>query len=117
MSFVWRNHLVSNNRGLMNAVETYLKDQFLQQWMQESNKGKMYSCMKKTFEMEKYLNVLPSNLSQSLVWFRTANHKLAVETGRWGKIDYDERICNLCSSSEIGDEYHTLLKCPTFAHI
>ena len=69
------------------------------------------------FAKEKYLDLLPSNLLQYLIWFRTANHKLAVETGRWGKISYDQRICNMCSSNAIGDEFHTLLKCPTFSHI
>eukprot|EP00794_Sanderia_malayensis_P001588 gene1588-1754_t len=30
--------------------------------------------------MEEYLCKLPSNLAQQLCWFRTANHKLPVET-------------------------------------
>ena len=55
--------------------------------MKESNKGKMYSCMMKNFGKEKYLDLLTSNLLQYLIWFKTANHKLAVETGRWGKIN------------------------------
>ena len=120
MSIVWNHHFVNNSKKLMEVVETNLKDQFLQQWnseMQESNKGKMYSCMKKNFGKEKYIDLPPSNLLQYKIWIRTANHKLAVETGRWGKISYDQRICNMCSSNEIGDEFHTLLKCPTFSHI
>ena len=40
--------------------------------------------------------------------FRTRNHRLEVETGRWTGIKYDER--NLCKA-ETGDEYHYLLTC------
>ena len=120
MSIVWNHHFVNNSKKLMEVVGTNLKSQFLQQWkseMQESNKGEMYSSMKKNSGKEKYLDLLPSNLLQYLTWFRTANHKLAVETGRWGKINCAQRICNMCSSNEIGDEFHTLCKCPTFLHI
>ena len=65
MSIVWNHHFVNNSMKLMEVVETNLKDQFLQHWnseMQESNKGKMYSCMKKNFGKEKYIDLLPSNL-------------------------------------------------------
>ena len=73
--------------------------------------------MKKNFGKEKYLYFVPSNFLQYLISLRTANHKLAVETGRLGKISYDQRICNKFSSNEIGDEFPTLLNCPAFSHI
>ena len=50
--------------------------------MLASNKGKMYSNVTEKLELENYLCILLSNISQYLCWFRTANHKLAVETGR-----------------------------------
>ena len=106
--------------NLMKILKLNFKDQFLQQWnseMQVSNKGKMYSMLKKGFEMENYLKTLPSNLSQFLCWFRTANHSLPVEIGRWSNIDHHLRKCDMCTASEVGDEYHTLLKCPAFTNI
>ena len=72
----------------------------------------MHKRMKSCCESEKYLNVLPTNLSQYLCWFRTSNHRLPVETGRWINIDYNHRKCDMCSSNEIGDEYHVILECP-----
>ncbi len=120
LSLIWNYHFVDNSRNLSSIIENNLKDQFLQQWNSDremSNKGKMYLSIKQDFAMEEYLRVLPSNLSRYLCWFRTANHKLSVETGRWNKIDYDLRKCDMCTSNEIGDEYHTLLKCSAFANI
>ena len=65
---------------------------------------------KHKFEFERYLTILPSNLLHYFSSFRTRNHRLEVETGRWTGIKYDKRKCNLCKA-EIGDEYHYLLTC------
>ena len=43
--------------------------------------------------------------------FRTWNAKLPIETGRWFNIPRENRICKLCKSKDIGDEFHYLLKC------
>ena len=39
------------------------------------------------------------------------NTKLPIETGRWFNIPRENRICKLCNSSDIGDEFHYLFKC------
>ena len=120
LSYIWDMQYVHCAVNLMKILKLNFKDQFLQQWnseMQVSNKGKMYSMLKKGFEMENYLKTLPSNLSQFLCWFRTANHSLPVEIGRWSNIDHHLRKCDMCTASEVGDEYHTLLKCPAFTNI
>ena len=38
-------------------------------------------------------------------------HLLPIESGRYKKIPRVERLCPLCNGSEIGDEFHYLLKC------
>ena len=114
LSFIWDIQYVHSTTKLMEVLKLNLKDHFLQQWnseMQASNKGIMYSLIKKGFEMENYFKTLPSNLLQFLCWFRTANHNLPVDTGRWSNIDHHLRKCDMCFASEVGDEYHTLLKC------
>ena len=45
--------------------------------------------------------------------FRTRNHKLPVEIGRWKKIDFDRRLCMLCKT-DVGDEFHYILNCKYF---
>ena len=49
--------------------------------------------------------------------FRTLNHKLPVEHGRFWRVDRDERICELCFSNRLGDEYHNLLECSYFVDL
>ena len=45
--------------------------------------------------------------------FRTRNHRLAVETGRWKSVALQERIC-LFGCQDIGDEFHYVLVCKNF---
>ena len=64
--------------------------------------------------MEKYLLVLPPNLSRPLCKFRTCNHQLPIQQGRYSGIDRLERYCTLCNCNDIGDELHYLFKCIFF---
>ena len=43
--------------------------------------------------------------------FRTCNHRLAIETGRYVNIERNERYCNNCNLNSIGDEYHLFYEC------
>ena len=52
-------------------------------------------------------------MSKSLLKFRTRNHKLPIETGRWAGISLSKRKCKLCFN-DVGDEYHYLLCCKHF---
>ena len=63
---------------------------------------------KTNFQQSEYLKLLPTSLCRTFIRFRTRNHKLLVETGRWRSIVLNERKCPLCQS-DIGDEYHYLL--------
>lgn len=47
----------------------------------------------------------------TLFRFRTSNHKLPIETGRWNNVPRNQRFCNLCKNN-IGDEYHYIMICP-----
>ena len=46
----------------------------------------------------------------TLCKFRTTNHKLSIETGRWNNIDSVNRICTKCDNITIGDEYHYIME-------
>ncbi len=59
--------------------------------------------------------MLTKHLYINVVKFRTSNHKLPIETGRWNGIERSERKCNLCNLKDIGDEFHYLLICPFLA--
>lgn len=95
-----------------------LKDQFLQKWYSDinnSSKGITYRIFKTMFVCEKYLNTLSRKFRNILVKFRTSNHRLPIEVGRWNNLQRHERICNLCNNNQIGDEYHYLLECNALA--
>ena len=62
------------------------------------------------FWFEQYLVSLPINQRNFFMQIRTRNHSLPIVTGRWQKIQHEERLCNLCKS-EIGDEFHYVLVC------
>ena len=49
-----------------------------------------------------------------IIRYRTGNHRLPVETGRWDDIPLNVRKCKICTTDDIGDEYHYLFKCDCF---
>jgi hypothetical protein len=46
----------------------------------------------------------------SFTRFRLSSHNLKVETGRWARIDHEDRLCE-CGDA-VQDEHHVLLDCP-----
>ncbi len=49
-----------------------------------------------------------------LLKFRTSNHKLPIEVGRWNNIDIPDRKCTICNLGDLGDEYHYIFNCTFF---
>ena len=81
--------------------------------MNNSSKGLCYKIVKDCFEFENYLNLLDDKDRQLLCKFRTCNHRLPIEIGRWQGIERQNRTCNICDKNEIGDEFHYVLQCPS----
>ena len=81
-----------------------------------SNKGRNYIALKKGWHQENYLQLLDDKDSLIILKYRTGNHKLPIETGRYYDIDYHDRICPHCNA-DIGDEYHYLLVCSKFDNL
>ena len=103
--------------SLKFQIKQILYDQFLQNWrasLNNASKGRHYNIYKDTVEMERYFVLLPKHLYLNMVRFRTANHKLPIETGRWNDVDVADRKCTLREKNTIGDEFHYLLECPFF---
>ena len=73
-----------------------------------SSSSNIYKIYKTTFEQSNYINVLSPILCEYLMSYRTRNHRLPVEAGRWQSIPPNKRLCSYCKS-DIGDEYHNLL--------
>ena len=116
---IWNNQENIQSKNLDCVVKQALLDQNLQQWnssLQNSIKGTNYSIFKESIQLEEYLLNLKKPDWLNFLKFRTGNHFFPCETGRWSNIDINERRCNLCNHSDVGDEYHYLLQCPFFSH-
>ena len=69
--------------------KTPLLDQFLQDWnssVHNSPKAFNYRIFKTDFKFEEYFNILDEQNSLLLCKYRTTNHKLPIEKGRWSNI-------------------------------
>ena len=64
-----------------------------------------YRLSKRQFETENHLYSLDDNFLYEFRRFRTLNHKLPIDSGRWKNVDRNMRICNLCDKNEIGDKF------------
>ena len=114
---VWLNQNNLHSASVKTCIKRKLIDHHIQNWnssLQKSNKSKHYSIFKSNTQLEKYLLTMPKHLSMQLYKFRSSNHKLPIETGRWLGIDHHLRKCNLCNRNDLGDEFHYLFNCKKF---
>lgn len=113
---IWYSQSFINSTWLVKAVNRKLKDQFIQNWLSKidiQSDSNIYRTFKLNFEQSNYISILPLDLCKKFLAFRTRNHKLPVEIGRWRGVPYNERICTYCYK-DIGDEFHVLLICERF---
>ena len=105
-----------NTPTLMNEV----KEKYVEFWkhqMANSSKLSLLCTFKKDYKMEKYLTIINNrNIRKVISQFRLSNHKLQIERRRYENISRDQRICKLCDSGEIEDEFHFTFKCQKFDH-
>ena len=79
------------------------------------SKLESYNRYKKTFTMEKYLQILSNDtLKKQLSSFRLVSHRLEIEMGRHNNIPREQRFCNVCNMQQTESEYHFLLVCPAY---
>ena len=68
--------------------------------------------VKKFFRSESYFELIKDfQLRQCFSKLRLSDHFLDIETSRKQNIDAENRICNICNSNEVGNEFHFLIKC------
>ena len=117
MSNIWLNQNSCSSVWLSSSVEQKLKDHFFQEWseyMNSTSKGLCYRIFKTELKIEKYISILPYNYMFNFCKFRCDGHRLPVETGRWHNVSRADRLCHLCDSADIGDEFHYIMSCNYF---
>ena len=127
LSYIWSKQ-VHSIESIKCIVKQRLRDQFMQECQSRVAENSVccnYRLFKKTFCFEEYLTYLlylkrnfalrniylPSTLRQRVLKFRLSNHRLPIQQRRYLGIPRDERICTVCDSGEVGDEFHYLLNC------
>ena len=117
MSNIWETQTVPSFLWLKNTCKLRLNDQYKQTWSESlnaSSKGLLYRIFKIDFCCENYLLNLSDHYRKIFTKFRTSNHKLPIETGRWTNTPRQERVCNICDLEEVGDEFHYIFNCKFF---
>lgn len=113
----WIQQNAPENCCLAKLVKNRLIDQFKQNWFNSVftvSKCLNFRIFKQNHNFETYLTELPRDLRIAYSKFRCINHKLPIEKGRFVGIARDDRICNLCNSAKLGDEYHYIFECTFF---
>ena len=88
--------------------------QYIQEWysaVHNSPKCVNYRIFKTEFKTEFYFTELQSKFYIPIARFRTTNHRLPIERGRWDNIERSQRICNLCTKNLLGYKFHYLFEC------
>ena len=120
MGDVWYDQNKLSDLSYIQFKKLYkerLSIHFKEVWLnslQLSTKCSLYCNYKVHLKLEKYLTVLSDPLKMNMLRFRSSNHNLPIETGRYINVERKDRICQLCTSHDIGDEYHYLFICSNF---
>ena len=117
LNYIWLSNVVTNINWLCREVQNRLQMQYIQEWnsvVHNSPKCINYRTFKTEFKMEFYISELQPKFYIPIARFRTTNHRLPIERGRWENIERSQRICTLCNRNEMGDEFHYLFECDFF---
>ena len=122
--YIWEEQYVYDSEMFLKQFRRRLEDCYFQTWnsnRREMPKLRLYNQYKIYYEAEEYLFCnIPRIFRQCLAKFRTCNSSLEIEIGRHTSETVENRICKLCNENNIvcvEDEYHVLMKCPSYNDI
>ncbi len=61
--------------------------------------------------------IMTISIPQYLAQCRCGILPLSIETGMWGNIPLEDRICKMCDSLAVEDEYHFIFHCSLYKNI
>ena len=132
-NLILQNKLLLEKSGLYLSkdinyrIKRYLQMKFKEFWKDNittrfsktsnssGNKLRSYRLFKSVFKFESYLDQIKSFKHRKILCqFRISDHNLKIERGRYFNIPINERKCINCNLNEIEDEFHFIIKCPTY---
>ena len=90
------------------------------QWSSDLRENKvisLYKEIKPDFEYEHYLDLIRLKSDRKvIVQIRLSAHDLHIQTGRYGtgRVEKNQRLCNICNNGDIEDEFHFIITCIVF---
>ena len=119
--YVWCNESQINETHFISIFKQRLIDEYLQQWQGNINDNgvlTLYRELKTSFEFESYLdNIVSRNLRIAITKLRICSHSLRIHTGRYDRLERNVRLCQVCNSNEIEDEFHFMFKCTPYVQL
>ena len=71
-----------------------------------------YRTLKSELSLEDYLSNIKDNVARrEYTKLRGGTNRLKVEVGRWEKLPFEQRLCEVCASGAVEDEYHFMSSC------
>ena len=95
-------------------------DVFHQSWTAEIERSQvltLYEEIKVSISYEHYLYLCHNrSCLKVLTQLRLSAHSLCIQTGRYGRnrSERQDRLCNICDSGDVEDEFHFILKCKIY---
>ena len=117
---IWRTQLHENTKNPKNQstitrhISRRLRDISSQNILSNlASNGKLnfLQSLKTEHKIEPYLKIHNFEHRRAITKIRTSSHRLKIETGRWDKVDQENRICENCLLNKIEDESHFLFEC------
>lgn len=103
------------------TIVNKMKEKYVELWrhkMNNSTKLSFFSKFKNEYKMEEYLSLIKNpTIRRTLSQYRISNHKLQIERGRYENIPREKRICKLCDSGNVENEFHFVFTCQKYQQL
>ncbi len=102
--------------SMKNSLISCFENLFFSFMLSDENKKLCtYKYFKNMFCIEPYLKCIKDPyIRKGLTCFQISAHGLRVETGRYKRIDEENRTYLIWHSEEIEDEFHFMMECPEY---
>ena len=116
-----QNVFISRSQINVNSCWALLYELQCKQWSDKifvKRKLQTYVTFKNMYEVEPYVISFINRKHRSyLAQYRCGILPLSIETGRWSSIPLEDRICKVCESLVVEDEYHFIFHCSLYKDI
>jgi hypothetical protein len=124
MEQIWESQGEINGTTYIQSFKKTMESKYAELWLNyinrndSPNKLRTYSTFKKQFCLENYILSCKLSERRNFTKLRVSAHNLAIETGRFTrpkKTPISKRICLLCDSNIIEDEFHIIMNCSYYS--